>query len=115
MGLMASWAEGILMGLVGGLVFLHLPKTSSGIRSREGALYISASLQGASPKLTRYDPDSYHSRRLLGYLFLLFETYRITGVDISLFDRERGEGVVGVVAWLTSRRLARALLEDIRK
>lgn len=47
MGLMASWAEGILMGLVGGLVFLHLPKSSSGIRSREGALYISASLQGA--------------------------------------------------------------------
>lgn len=54
-------------------------------------------------------------RRCLGYLFLLFETYRITGVDISLFDRERGEGVVGVVAWLVSRRLARALLEDVRK
>lgn len=50
---------------------------------------------------------------MTAYLFLLFETYRLTGVEISLFDRERGEGVVGVVSWLVSRRLARALLEDI--
>lgn len=46
MGLIASWAEAILMGLVSGLVFLHLSRTASGIRDREGALYIGASLQG---------------------------------------------------------------------
>lgn len=50
MGLMASWAEAILMGLVSGLVFLHLSKTASGIRDREGALYIGASLQGEAYK-----------------------------------------------------------------
>lgn len=62
MGLMASWAEGILMGLVGGLVFLHLPKTTSGIRSREGALYISASLQGAFVKFARYNQGPHTAR-----------------------------------------------------
>jgi ABC-type multidrug transport system ATPase subunit len=45
MGLTASWVEAVLMGLVCGLIFLHLPKTLSGIRSRSAALYIAAGLQ----------------------------------------------------------------------
>ncbi|KAL1739863.1 P-loop containing nucleoside triphosphate hydrolase protein [Schizophyllum fasciatum] len=93
MGLAAAWMEAILMALVCGLVFLKLGKDQAGIRSREAALYISAGLQG--------------------YLVLLYETWRLAGVDIALFDRERGEGVIGVVAWMISRRLARGLLEDV--
>lgn len=45
MGLAASWLEAILMGIVCGLVYLHLPKTLAGIRSRESALYIPCGLQ----------------------------------------------------------------------
>ncbi|KAI4527641.1 P-loop containing nucleoside triphosphate hydrolase protein [Schizophyllum commune Loenen D] len=93
MGLAAAWMEAILMALVCGLVFLQLGKDQAGIRSREAALYISAGLQG--------------------YLVLLYETWRLAGVDIALFDRERGEGVIGVVAWMVSRRLARGMLEDV--
>jgi ABC-type multidrug transport system permease subunit len=29
------------------------------------------------------------------------------------FDRERGEGIIGVVPWIISRRISRSLLEDI--
>ncbi|TRM67109.1 P-loop containing nucleoside triphosphate hydrolase protein [Schizophyllum amplum] len=93
MGLAAAWMEAVLMSLVCGLVFLQLGKDQGGIRSREAALYISAGLQG--------------------YLVLLYETWRLAGVDIALFDRERGEGVIGVTAWMISRRLARGLLEDV--
>lgn len=118
MGLMASWAEAILMGLVSGLVFLHLSKTASGIRDREGALYIGASLQGEGVQALLSQPSGqrlkdYSSVSNIAYLFLLFETYRLTGVEINLFDRERGEGIVEAIPWLISRRLARALLEDI--
>ena len=66
--------------------------TLAGIRSKEGALYTAAALQG--------------------YLILLYETYRLT-VDIQLFDREYGEGVVAVRSFLISRRLARCLTEDL--
>ena len=43
---------------------------------------------------------------------MLYEVYRLT-FDIQTFDREHGEGVIGVPAWLLSRRFARLLLEDI--
>lgn len=43
---------------------------------------------------------------------MLFDIYRLT-IDIQLFDRERSEGVVGVPAFLVSRRLARFFIEDI--
>lgn len=42
----------------------------------------------------------------------MYETYRLT-IDIRLFDRECNEGVVGVSAFLFSRRLARFPLEDL--
>ncbi|KAF5379888.1 hypothetical protein D9757_007190 [Collybiopsis confluens] len=93
MGLSASWIEAITMGIVCGLVFLNLPKTLAGIRSREAALYISCALQG--------------------YLILLYDVYRLTGPSLSLFDREHSEGVVGVIPWIVSTRLARLLLEDV--
>lgn len=92
MGMAGSLLEAVTMGVINGLIFLQLDGSLAGIRSREGALYTAAALQG--------------------YLILLFETYRLT-VDIELFDRERSEGVVSVSAFLISRRLARLLVEDI--
>jgi ABC-type multidrug transport system ATPase subunit len=92
LGLIASWVGAIAMGITGGLIFYHIPRSLSGIRSREGALYISTALQV--------------------YFVLLFETFRLTASDMALFDRERGEGVIGVVAWMISRRIAHGILED---
>lgn len=92
MGIIGSLAEAASLGIIAGWIFLKLDGTLSGIRSREGALYAAAALQG--------------------YLILLYETYRLT-IDITLFDRERSEGVVGVFSFLISRRLARLLLEDV--
>ena len=92
MGMAGSLLEAVTMGIINGLIFLQLDGSLAGIRSREGALYTAAALQG--------------------YLILLFETYRLT-VDIELFDRERSEGVVSVSGFLISRRLARFLVEDI--
>ena len=92
LGLTGSIIETICLGVASGWVFYQLPETQAGIRSREGALYTVAALQG--------------------YLILLFETYRLT-LDIELFDRERGEGVVGPFSFLISRRLSRLCLEDI--
>ncbi|KAF9467409.1 P-loop containing nucleoside triphosphate hydrolase protein [Collybia nuda] len=93
MGLTAAWVEAVTMGLVCGLIFLHIPESLSGIRSRLAALYIAAGLQG--------------------YLVLLYEMWCLTGSDIAVFDRERSEGVVGVIPWIISRRLAHGLLKDI--
>lgn len=45
MGLTASWVEAVIMGIVCGLIFLHIPESLSGIRSRLAALYIAAGLQ----------------------------------------------------------------------
>ncbi|KIY47464.1 P-loop containing nucleoside triphosphate hydrolase protein [Fistulina hepatica ATCC 64428] len=93
MGLTTAWVEAVLMGLVCGLIYLQLPETLSGIRSRESALYTVVGLQS--------------------YLILLYEIWRIVGADIAVFDREHSEGVVDVIPWVISRRLARGLLEDI--
>ena len=92
LGVFGSLFESVGMAIIMGWIFLSLPKTLSGIRSREGALYTAAALQG--------------------YLILLYDTYRLT-IDIELFDRERSEGVVSVTAFLISRRAARAFLEDL--
>ena len=81
------------MSLVTGWIFYQLDGSLSGVRSREAALYVGISMHG--------------------YLILLFETYRLCEVDIRIFDREHGEGVVGVFAYLISRRLAKLVSEDI--
>ncbi|KAI9752269.1 MAG: hypothetical protein M4579_005693 [Chaenotheca gracillima] len=92
MGVAGSLVESIGMAIITGWIFFALDGSLAGIRSRQGALYIAAALQG--------------------YLVLLYEIYRLTS-DIELFDRERGEGVVGVTAFLVSRRLARFPMEDV--
>ncbi|KAJ5174837.1 ABC-2 type transporter [Penicillium canariense] len=92
MGVAGSLLEAISMAVINGWIFLQLDESLTGIRSRQGSLYTATSLNG--------------------YLILLFETYRLT-IDIRLFDRERNEGVVGVPAFLLSRRVARFPLEDL--
>jgi len=92
MGMFGSLLEAVSMAVITGWIFLQLDGSLSGIRSRQGALYNAAALQG--------------------YLILLFETYRLT-TDIQLFDEEARQGVVSIPAFLLSRRLARILIEDI--
>ncbi|EAU34929.1 conserved hypothetical protein [Aspergillus terreus NIH2624] len=92
LGVAGSLLEAVGMAVINGWIFLQLDETQAGIRSRQGSLYTASSLNG--------------------YLILLYETYRLT-IDIRLFDRERTEGVVGVPAFLLSRRAARLPLEDL--
>jgi ABC-type multidrug transport system ATPase subunit len=92
MGMFGSLLEAVAMAVITGWIFLNLDGSLSGIRSRQGALYNAAALQG--------------------YLILLYETYRLT-TDIQLFDEERRQGVVSIPAFLISRRLARFFIEDI--
>jgi len=92
MGMFGSLVEAITMAVIIGWIFLQLDGSLSGIRSRQGALYIASAMQG--------------------YLILLYETYRLT-IDIHVFDEEARQGVVGIPAFLISRRLARLLIEDI--
>lgn len=92
MGMTGSLFEAIGMAVINGWVYLRLDRSLAGIRSRQGSLYTASSLNG--------------------YLILLYEIYRLT-TDIQLFDRERNEGVVGVPAFLLSRRAARLFLEDL--
>lgn len=92
MGIVGSLAEAASLVIIAGWIFLKLDGTLSGIRSCEGALYTAAALQG--------------------YLVLLYETYRQT-LNITLFDCERSDSVVGAFRFLINRRLARLLLEDV--
>jgi hypothetical protein len=92
MGMVASLIESIAMGVIMGWIFLQLDGSLAGIRSRQGALYTAAVLQG--------------------YLILLYETYRLT-TDVQLFDEEARQGVVSIPAFLISRRLARLVIEDV--
>lgn len=93
LGMTTSWIEAVLMGVVVGLVFLQLPDSIAGIRSRRAALYTAVGLQG--------------------YLMVIYEVYRLTIIELPVFDREHGEGIVGVLPWILSYRLAHVLLEDI--
>jgi len=70
-----STFEATTMAVITGWIFLPLDGSLSGTRNRKSALYTAASLQG--------------------YLILIFECYRLM-VDIQLFDREYGEGVISV-------------------
>lgn len=91
MGMAAALLEAILMGLVNGYIFYDLSRDQAGIRSREGALYTAAALQG--------------------YLFLVFEVYRLVN-DIPTFDREHSEGCADPLPFMLSRRLSRLFTED---
>ncbi|KAL8801012.1 MAG: hypothetical protein Q9182_004756 [Xanthomendoza sp. 2 TL-2023] len=92
MGMAGSLIEAVSMAIITGWIFLNLDGSLAGIRSRQGALYTAAALQG--------------------YLILLFETYRLT-IDIESFDREYAEKVTRVPSFLISRRLARVFVEDL--
>jgi hypothetical protein len=92
MGMFGCLVEALAMSIITGWIFLQIDGSLSGIRSRQGALYTAVALQG--------------------YLILLYETYRLT-IDVQLFDEESRQGVVGIPAFLISRRLARLLIEDI--
>ncbi|KAI4130995.1 MAG: hypothetical protein LQ341_006404, partial [Variospora aurantia] len=92
LGMSGSLIEVLTIAIITGWIFINLDGSLAGIRSRQGALYNAASLQG--------------------YLMLIFETYRLT-IDIELFDREFAEGVTSVSSFLISRRLARLLMEDL--
>ncbi|KAL2223218.1 P-loop containing nucleoside triphosphate hydrolase protein [Thermoascus aurantiacus ATCC 26904] len=92
LGVAGSLLEAVGMAVINGWIFVNLDESLAGIRSRQGSLYTASSLNG--------------------YLILLYETFRLT-IDIQVFDRERNEGVVGVPAFLLSRRAARFPLEDL--
>ncbi|EWC46649.1 hypothetical protein DRE_04136 [Drechslerella stenobrocha 248] len=85
--------EAVILGVVGGWIFYQPDGSIAGIRSRIGSMYSAAALQG--------------------YLFLLYETWRLSVVDINVFDRERAEGVATITAFLLGRRLAKLFLEDL--
>ncbi|KAL9124612.1 MAG: hypothetical protein Q9217_006075 [Psora testacea] len=91
-GMAGSLFEATLMSIITGWIFLQVDGSLQGIRSREGAIYIASALQS--------------------YLVMLYELYRLT-FDIQTFDREYGEGVISVPAWILSRRMARLYLEDV--
>ena len=81
-----------LLGVVLGYNCFQLPRTDAGIRSRLGSFWIASGL--------------------MGYLFLIFEVYRLS-LDITLHDRESSEGCSDVVPFLLARRLGRLFMEDI--
>ncbi|KAI5284520.1 hypothetical protein KEM54_001269 [Ascosphaera aggregata] len=92
LGVVGSVLTSTMMALVCGWIFFDVGEDLAGIRSRQGSLYTVCSLNG--------------------YMFLLFETHRLS-VDIQVFDRERLEGVAEVSSYLLSRRAARFFLEDL--
>ncbi|ETN41227.1 uncharacterized protein HMPREF1541_03162 [Cyphellophora europaea CBS 101466] len=92
LGLLAAIVEAVGMGVASGWIYYGLGSDLTGIRSRQGAFFACVSLQP--------------------YLIMLFETYRLT-IDITVFDRELAEGVTSAFTFITSRRLARLLLEDV--
>ncbi|KAK0471076.1 P-loop containing nucleoside triphosphate hydrolase protein [Armillaria novae-zelandiae] len=92
-GLSSALLEAIVLGLFVGVVFYNIPDSLSGIKTRQGLLYTSVALQGD--------------------LIMMYEIYRLTMIDLPVFDREHSDGIVGVVPWIISHRAAHAFLEDI--
>lgn len=92
MGMVAAIMQAIIMGLCTGYIFYDLGRDQAGIRSRQGFMYTTAALEG--------------------YLFLVFEVYRLT-LDLPVFDREHSEGCATALPFLLSRRLARFATEDL--
>lgn len=91
LGFAAVLLEGTCMGLAFGTIFYQLGNDLPGIRSRQGALYCTCSMQS--------------------YLICLYETYRLT-TAMGAYDREIEDGVVTPLVFYLSRRLVRFALED---
>lgn len=92
MGMVAAIMQAAFMGLCTGYIFFNLGRDQAGIRSRQGFLYTTSALEG--------------------YLFLVFEVYRLT-IDMPVFDREHSEGCATALPFLVSRRIARLVTEDL--
>ncbi|KAK7208609.1 ABC efflux transporter [Myxozyma melibiosi] len=93
MGLVGSLIEAVFNGIICGWIFYSLDSSTTGIKSQIGAVYTSIATQG--------------------YLILMYETYRLSSVDIKVYDRERNEGMISISGFLISRRMARLFLEDV--
>lgn len=93
MGYFGLFLESLLMGVICGWIFYKLNGSLAGIRSMEGLLYTATAAQG--------------------YLILVYETYRLCGPDMKVFDREHNEGCATPLGYLLSRRLAKCLTEDL--
>ncbi|AOA63141.1 Putative ABC transporter [Komagataella phaffii CBS 7435] len=91
--LLSLLIETIAVSLICGWVFFIPGSSLRGIRTMTGALYTTNGLQP--------------------YLFLLFEVYRLSSVDIKIYDRERSEGVVSAPSFLISRRISKFFTEDV--
>ncbi|KAK0502129.1 P-loop containing nucleoside triphosphate hydrolase protein [Armillaria luteobubalina] len=92
-GLCSSLLEAVIMGLFVGVMFYHIPDSLAGIKTRQGVLYTSVGLQE--------------------YLIMMYEVYRLTKIDLPIFDREHSDGIVDVIPWIISHRAALVILEDI--
>ncbi|KAJ4387600.1 hypothetical protein N0V93_008196 [Gnomoniopsis smithogilvyi] len=92
MGMVAAIMQAAFMGVCTGYIFFNLGRDQAGIRSRQGFLYTTSALEG--------------------YLFLVFEVYRLT-IDMPVFDREHSEGCATALPFLVSRRIARFVTEDL--
>lgn len=63
MGIFGSFFEAVTMGIISGWIFYNLDGSLAGIRSKQAAFFVAASLSG--------------------YLVLLYEIYRLTNLDIK--------------------------------
>ncbi|KAL6947686.1 hypothetical protein ACO0RG_000264 [Hanseniaspora osmophila] len=73
------------------------------------------SQQPNSSQIRTLSASLYTAGALQGYLFLLFETYRLCSTDIKLYDMERlkTNRVITPFTFLVARKLAKFLLEDL--
>lgn len=91
--LCATFLEPAIIGAVGGWIFFKPnSNTIEGSRTVTASLYASVILQC--------------------YLYLLFDTYRLCEQDIALYDRERAEGTVTPLSFVTARKLSLIISDD---
>ena len=92
--LISTLLEPLIMGVITGWIFFKPDfTTTGGTRSITSSLYSSIILQS--------------------YLYLLFDTYRLCEQDITLYDRERAEGTVSPIAFITARKLSLFISDDL--
>lgn len=92
--LIATFTEPALIGAIMGWIFYKPnPSTQQGLRTLTSSLYASVVLQC--------------------YLYLLFDTYRLTEQDIALYDRERAEGTVTPASFMLARKLSLFITDDL--
>lgn len=91
--LLGTILEPIIIGVVTGWIYFKPDKsTEAGLRTITACLYACIMIQC--------------------YLYLLFETYRLCEQDIAIFDRERAEGSVSPIAFITARKLSLLFCDD---